>query len=109
MSSRTLGRRSIDQLSAARAGHTGPANPPGALTAEPTGRTITPTGPASGPAGPPGPGPVGASPPMPTPPPDPTVTFAAPAGRPAFDLPAGAGGGFDEELRRLLRSRLILI
>jgi serine/threonine-protein kinase len=48
---------------------------------------------------------------MPTSPLDPTVAYAAPADGPTRAAPAGShpGAGFDEELRRLLRSRLILV
>ena len=49
---------------------------------------------------------------MPVPPADPTAPFHAAWGVPTTSLAAGArapAGGFDEELRRLLRSRLILV
>jgi serine/threonine-protein kinase len=50
--------------------------------------------------------------PMPAPSADPTVPFAAPEGAPRASLVPGGrapGGEFDEELRRLLRSRLLLV
>jgi hypothetical protein len=49
---------------------------------------------------------------MPVPCAEPTATFDAPSGAKAESLARGArapAGGFDEELRRLLRSRLILV
>ncbi len=49
---------------------------------------------------------------MPVPSADPTAPFDAPWGVPTTSLAAGRrapAGGFDEELRRLLRSRLILV
>jgi serine/threonine-protein kinase len=49
---------------------------------------------------------------MPVPSADATAGFDAPWGAPTAPLPAGGrapGGGFDEELRRLLRSRLLLV
>jgi serine/threonine-protein kinase len=48
---------------------------------------------------------------MPTSPLDPTAAYASPAGGPTRTAPTGSrpGAGFDEELRRLLRSRLILV